>query len=289
MSRITDALDRAALGVRTVARATHRAATPTRDHHPQFRARVVAVTNPTPAFRRVTLRAAGPGEFGDLRLTGPDEYVGLFLPRPGCALHLPADTGDLRRALAALPEEIRGDLRWYTIRAHRPETAEIDVDVVCTDHGGPGSRWIRGVAVGDEVGVWVGVALHVDAPGHHLLLADETGLPGLLAILEAARAHPDRTYTALVELPDEDHMPPELAEHDVRVVLRGSRAPGTALTPALEALDPGAAHLPPIDHAWICAEGGTVAACRARVLRGHHVPRRHVVSSGFWRLGRPRP
>ena len=203
--------------------------------------------------------------------------------------HLPADTGDPRRALAALPEEIRGDLRWYTIRAHRPETAEIDVDVVCTDHGGPGSRWIRGVAVGDEVGVWVGVALHVDAPGHHLLLADETGLPGLLAILEAARAHPDRTYTALVELPDEDHMPPELAEHDVRVVLRGSRAPGTALTPALEALDPGAAHLPPIDHAWICAEGGTVAACRARVLRGHHVPRRHVVSSGFWRLGRPRP
>lgn len=289
MARITHVLDRAALGAVQAVRATRSAVPPSRGHHPQFAARVTQVRDVAPALRRVTLRAAQTGELGDLVLTGPDDYVGLFLPRPGQTLRLPEDTGDPRRALAALPEDERGDLRWYTIRAHRPAVAEIDVDVVCTDHDGPGSRWIRRVTAGDDVGVWVGTALHVDAPGHHLLLADETGLPGMLAVLEARGEDPHRAFTAVLEVPGEGHLPPEVAAHDVQVLVRGTRPPGSALAHRVETLDVAALGRPPIDHAWICAEGGTAATCRSLVIRRHHVPRRQVMSSGFWRLGRPRP
>ena len=43
---------------------------PERDHYPQFPARVTAVTDLTPAFRRVTITAP---EISDVALMGADE------------------------------------------------------------------------------------------------------------------------------------------------------------------------------------------------------------------------
>ncbi|MDK8713010.1 siderophore-interacting protein, partial [Brevibacterium sp. UMB1308A] len=59
---------------------------PERDHCPQFSARVTAVTDLTPAFRRVTITAS---EISDVALMGPDEYVGLFMSPPGQGLQMP--------------------------------------------------------------------------------------------------------------------------------------------------------------------------------------------------------
>lgn len=282
MVRIPAALERPAMTALRAAHALQAASPPTRDHCPQFRADVTVLRDVSPAFRRVTLRA---DELRDLTLTGPDEYVGLFMPEPGLPLQMPENRDDPRAAVAALPVDTRPGLRWYTIRAHRPEKGEIDIDIVRSGHDGPGAVWIRDVCVGDEVGVRVCVSLYGSAPevGHHLLLADETGLPGMLAVLDAYGDDPGRRFTALVEVPSEDFLHGEVDDAGTHVVFRGSRTPGSALQEALTGAD-----LAPVDYAWICAEGGAVAACRRHVVRRLNVPRRSVMASGFWKLGQPR-
>lgn len=257
---------------------------PQREHYPQFASRVVEVVDLSPAFRRVVVEAP---EVEDLELLGPDEYVGLFMPRPGQPLTLPENVWNPRSALGKMPQETRPELRWYTIRAHDPRRARLGIDIVSSGHDGPGARWTASVQVGDEVGVRVQTAPYASAPptGHHLLLADETGLPGLLAILEDNARRPDAPrLTTLVEVPTEDHVYDDVRAAGLDVLLRGDGAPGSALLPALEALTPGQ-----VDYAWVCAEGGTVAAAKKHLVRERGVDKRAVMATGFWRLGRPRP
>ncbi|WP_052466134.1 siderophore-interacting protein [Mobilicoccus massiliensis] len=251
---------------------------PKRTSCPQFVARVAGVRDLSPMFRRVTLDAP---ELETLERLGADEYVGLFMPRPGVPVQLPPAGDNPRGELTRVPEDVRPDLRWYTIRAQRG--SQIDIDIVNSAHDGPGARWTRAVRPGDEVGVRVQGALYAGAPagGHQVLLADETGLPGLLAILEA---HPDRALTALVEVPTAEFVHDEVVAAGVPVVLRGDSAPGSALLAELEQ-----AIVAPIDYAWVCAEAGTIAACRRHLVKQRGVSRRAVMASGFWRVGAPRP
>lgn len=257
---------------------------PEREECPQTTAHVVAVRDLCPAFRRVTLAAPG---LAGLELLGPDEYVGLYLPRPGVPLRMPEPAWDARKALNTLPEAERPDLRWYTIRAHRPGSGEIDVDVVSTGHEGPGARWIGRVAAGDTVGVRVQTAPYAAAPdtGHHVLVADETGLPGLLAIIEEHAAHNRASHlTGLAEVPGPEHLHEEVIRAGIEPVFRQDAKPGSAVLPLLDtAIDE------PVDFAWVCAEGGTAAAVKSALTRRHGMPRRSVFSSGFWRMGKPRP
>lgn len=275
-------LERTLMAVYEKTAARTAAVPPSRRSCPQFEARVLAVTDLSPAFRRVTLATP---DVRELRLMGPDEYLGLFMPPPGRAVALPdADAVNPRSALASVPEAERPELRWYTVRAHRPEDGELDVDVVSTGHDGPGARWIAAVRPGDRVGVRAMTAPYASAPpaGHHLLLADETGLPGMLAVLDSAPA--GVRFTCVAEVPGDEHLHEEVTRAPITVVRRGDAAPGSALLPALEALEPTR-----VDYAWVCAEGGTAAAARRHLVRERGLARRSVFSSGFWRTGGPRP
>jgi NADPH-dependent ferric siderophore reductase len=102
---------------------------------------VTAVRDLTPHMRRLTIAAA---EFADYAPVGPDEYLGLLLPRnERVPLVLPANdgTGNIRAATASLPGAERPDLRWYTLRDHRPDSREIDIDFVLHGDEGPGTRF----------------------------------------------------------------------------------------------------------------------------------------------------
>ncbi|WP_168581479.1 siderophore-interacting protein [Gephyromycinifex aptenodytis] len=261
---------------------------PQREHYPQFPTQVVDVVDLSPAFRRVVLQAP---ELHTLERMGPDEYVGVFMPRPGIELVLPENVFNPRSALGRIPEHVRPELRWYTIRAHRPDEGRLDLDIISRGHDGPGAQWINSVAPGDHVGLRVQTALYASAPptGHHLLLADETGLPGILSILDehaqrSADTSPMPRLTTLAEVPGADHIYDEVRMSGVDVRFRGDSAPGSALLPALRELTLGR-----IDYAWICAEGSTVAAAKKYLTKELGVPRRAITSSGFWRLGRARP
>lgn len=256
---------------------------PERDHYPQFPARVTAVTDLTPAFRRVTITAP---EISDVALMGPDEYVGLFMPPPGQGLQMPDYAGlNPRSTLSRIPEASRPDLRWYTVRQQRRELSEIDIDIVSRGHDGPGARWITRVQAGDPVGVRFQTAPYGSAPdvGHHVLIADETGLPGMLEILAAHASDADRRFSAIVEVPSEDHVLPGTREAGITVVHRGDDVPGSALAAEL-----GQQQLGRIDYGWVCAEAKTAALGRRFLVKECDVPRRQVMSSGFWKVGRAR-
>ena len=222
---------------------------------------VATVTDLSARLRRVTLTA---DRFVDFARSGADECFGLLVPG-----------GD------------RTHLRWYTVRAHRPERGEIDVDFVLHDHRGPAVDWARAARPGavatfrQSGSAYLGQA----APrGAQLLLADETALPALSAIV--ATTPPGSTsIRALVELPDDSYAEPvEPAADDpvagIARLHRGDDPPGSRLLAAARQHGPVAGD--GLGYAWVCGESAAVKAVR-RHLVDAGMDRRRITFSGYWR------
>jgi NADPH-dependent ferric siderophore reductase len=237
---------------------------------------VVAVRPVTPRMIRVTV--TGPG-LHDFACAGPDQHLKLVLPRGGAPL--PAFDPD-RGALAQwreLPDAVRPFLRTYTVRAARPDRRELDLDVALHDVDTVMMRWIRAVRPGDRFALF-GVRGEFEPPpgsDRLLLVADETGVPALAAILEA---HPHLPAVAVAEVEDAGdivalRLPP--GQRVVWVTRDGQRAPGdpTGILAALDVLD-----LSPVAgrYAWAAGEAGLIAALRDRIAG----PAELV---GYWRRG----
>lgn len=254
---------------------------PRRAHPRVFAARVTAAAWVTPGMRRLTIAAP---EFADYAPLGPDEYLGLLLPRDErTPLVLPpAERVDaIRAAVAELPEEVRPELRWYTLRGHRPAAAEIDVDFVVHGDEGPGTRFARRARPGSELGVRECTALYDPPPGvrAQVVVGDESAIPAIARILEdapsAARTH---VFIETADRRDRQELGAEVAWID-----REGR-PGLALERAV-----CAAELPAdIDYAWVCAEREGVQRIRRHLVDDRGVAKSRIVFSGYWRLGEAR-
>ena len=213
-----------------------------------FDTAVARVRSLGPSMRRITLTGPRLREFG---VAGDDQRVKLVLaPAPTALPALQAAGAEWYPALCALPGERRPVLRTYTVRAARPELAEVDLDVVLhgadDGHAGPAAAWAAGAAVGDPV-----VLMGPDRPGRGrawgvewappatasclLLAGDETAVPAVGAILEAL--HPGRRVVAVLEVPQagdvQDLRLPEGAT--VRWLARADRPRGELLVPAVHA------------------------------------------------------
>jgi NADPH-dependent ferric siderophore reductase len=239
----------------------------------QFVMTVTAVTELSEHMRRITFHAP---EFTSFELTGPDEYFGL-LTASGRELVMPADDRiNVRTSLRATAEDVRPDLRWYTIRAHRPPAGEIDVDFVVHGDAGPGTRWARRAIAGDKAGFRAGgSAYRPPASGSVLLAADETALPALSAILEVET----RPVHVFVEVPDESYR----VDLDVEWVFRRSGAPGSAVLQAIQ----GKA-LPTVEYAWACGESALATGVRRHLVKERGVDRKAIMFSGYWKVGSAR-
>ena len=253
---------------------------------PQFEATVVAVTELGGGMRRVTCAAEGLRTFVPC---GPDEYVGLLMPPSGRALVMPdAAAADVRASVAGIPDADRPALRWYTIRDHDPVLGQVDLDIVTHGDSGPGSAWTRRARPGDPVGIRAGGAIYrgLDAPGRQVLVADETAVPSVAAILDAWGGAADaRDHGVEVHLEVADAA--VLASYelgDASVHLRTGR-PGDAV---VAGLDRALADRPgPVRYAWACGEAGLVARAR-RTLLHRGAEREAVTYCGYWKVGRPR-
>lgn len=280
----------------------------------QFTASVEGVGEFAPGVRRVTLSAP---ELAWWQPSGPDEFVGLLLARQGRELRLPDVRRDVRSGLADLPAGARPDLRWYTISRHRPLAAEADFDIVLHAGAGPGTSWAARAEPGQIVGVRTNGSRYAPPPpgGGQLLVADETALPALTAIL---REQPTAAALSVhVEVPSRDFVDayrldaylkegpghPGWPWPEVTVYERGERLPGVVVIPALErrlraAARPAdsvcpaervpAAGVPRrIDYAWICGEAELAAGVRRQLICAG-VARRSILCGGYWRLGAAR-
>ncbi|WP_243793647.1 siderophore-interacting protein [Saccharopolyspora gloriosae] len=171
-----------------------------RPQYVMFQVRVARTERLGPSFVRITFTGDELHRFG---IGGADQRVKLILPLPGRTLaDMPGGDGWYTR-WQAMPDETRPTLRTYTVRAHREEPAELDIDFVLhgvdSGHGGPASTWAAAAAPGDEVAL-----LGPDRPGtgrmwgcewsppqtaRRLVLAgDETAVPAMAAIVESLPA-----------------------------------------------------------------------------------------------------
>lgn len=275
------------VAARRLARAP-RAATPlVREDTPQFVATVVDVVDLGGGMRRLTCEAPGLRDFVPC---GPDEYVGLVMPLPGRPLVMPdPDAVDVRASVAAIRDEDRPGLRWYTIRDHDPLRGRVDIDIMTHGESGPGSAWTCRARPGDAVGIRACGALYrgLEVTGRQVLVADESAVPSVAAILEAWGGPGDAADQG-VEVHVEVADPAVLTAYDLgdaAVHVRTGR-PGSAVVPGLaEALARGGG---PLRYAWACGEAALAAGAR-RVLRDHGVDRGSIYSCGYWTLGRARP
>ncbi|KAA9153170.1 hypothetical protein FPZ12_035210 [Amycolatopsis acidicola] len=154
-------------------------------------ATVLAARRVTPGMLRLTF--GGP-EVSGLTSGGYDQRVKLFIPPAGQLVpRLPLGE-DWYGEYRAMPVEARPILRTYTIRAHRPEAGEFDIDFAAHGHDGPATDWARRARPGDILGIVApakgtvapaGVEYRPGEADWQLFVGDETALPAIGSIIEA--------------------------------------------------------------------------------------------------------
>jgi NADPH-dependent ferric siderophore reductase len=188
---------------------------------------------------------------------------------------------------------------YYTVRRWRPEVQEIDLWMVLHHEGGEpddvddprvgaAARWAAAAAPGDAVGLW-GPRTAFEPPADtdsYLLVADETGLAAVAALLEqwGAGPTPPPSTTVVVEVADAEHRValPMAAWADVRWLHRDGADPGTG-TRLLDAVR--SVELGPRTYAVGAAESRQVTAIRRHLRDERGLPAERVSMTGYWRRG----
>lgn len=243
--------------------------------------RLVRRERVSPGFIRVTL--GGPA-LAEYRWMGDDQWFRLFLPNAEGQVRTMAM--DVRSVLAygVTPASRRPLVRNYTTWAHRPEAAEIDIDVFDDGtHAGPGLGWLGTAQPGSEAALLDEGCLY-RPPGdaaHHLLVGDESALPALLGILRDAPQ--DWWGEAIIEVGDEQDrrddvvLPPHAS---LRWVTRIPGRPGEAAAIAAESVT-----VTTEGYAYLAGPAGMVKRLR-RHLVSAGLPKARIDFTGYWREGR---
>ncbi|HEX2575445.1 MAG TPA: siderophore-interacting protein [Aquihabitans sp.] len=172
---------------------------------------------------------------------------------------------------------------YYTLRRRDPESGVVTLWAVVHDHPGSVGAWLRAAGPGDPVVVWGPRPGFVPPPraSSILLVADETGLAAVAAIVESLPDDVD--VVARLEVADRAAAPP-MPRHpglDLRWVRRaGEPGTGDELLDEVAALDIG-------DVGRWAAFGGAESrqVTRIRRLLRHErgLPAERVLMTGYWR------
>ncbi|MGH3937033.1 MAG: siderophore-interacting protein [Pseudonocardiaceae bacterium] len=157
--------------------------------YPYYLATVVRRQRLTPHMIRIGL---GGRDLTAFTRGTADQYVKLLFPAAGHVIPtVPAleddDVESWYRRYLALPDAVRPIMRTYTIRQHRPDAHEVDVDFVIHGDTGFASRWAELAQRGDHVGIIAAKGSYQppDTADWQLIVGDEAALPAIGAILES--------------------------------------------------------------------------------------------------------
>lgn len=251
-----------------------------------------------PHWVRVTL---GHGEIATFRPMGFDQWFRLFIPVTGDAAldRVPAKAHKLFGYLKFLriPDGERPVMRNYTVRAHRPATAErgaeIDVDFVL--HGsaaegtaGPASRWAETCEPGDRVLIIdEGLTFNPErGTDRVVLVGDETALPAIASI--CASLPSSASGTAVIEVPSADDALEFAHPAGVAVewIVRPHGAEPGSLT--LSALRTVALPEAPF-HTYAAGEQALASGVRKHLVGERGVDKNLVSFCGYWKIGAASP
>jgi NADPH-dependent ferric siderophore reductase len=249
---------------------------------------VLANVRLSPSFTRLTL---GGEALSGLTRTGLDHTVRLFFPREGqTGLWLPSMANDAWMPETLLqPKSRRPWVRNYTVRDHRPEARELDIEFALHGDDGPASAWASRARPGDPAGIFEEGHSYLppaDAD-RQLLVGDESALPAILAILATAPA--TLTGDAFLEVPetadirDDVAGPPGVRLHWLSRDGSGSR-PGAL---ALDAVRSTAGLSPA--YTWVAGEAKLATGVRRHLVGERGLARSGIAFIGYWRHGRSSP
>jgi len=178
--------------------------------------------------------------------------------------------------------------RRYTIRSFDATRAAVIMDVSL--HGaGPGTDWIRGASIGDQIEA-IGPRGKItwrENADWHLFVGDETGLPGALAMIEALPMTSRATALLEIDTPADEQEPHsrQMPQSDLHWLHRSGRSvPGDASL-IMEALADIA--LPDgLGHAYVAAEARVVRSIQ-RVLVERGLQQDQISAKAYWRRGLP--
>ncbi len=231
---------------------------------------VTEVVDVTPRMRRVTIRGEG------LRAavaTGPDQRVKLSFP----ASH--RFTGDADEAALA-----RRRRRTYTLLRLDNENGRAEVDFVLHS-AGVAAEWARQAVPGDELMLTAPVGGYEPAVGADevVLVADETGLPALQAIV--AGLAPSTSARAFVEIADAEEQQPIPSDADLEITwLERDGAPhGEPMARLAADL---VASVSPQVAVWIAGEAAAVRTLRNALITDAGVDRHRIDAVAYWTQGR---
>lgn len=247
-----------------------------------FVTEVRAVRDVHPHLREITVGGVGLDTFSPL---GPDTFLYVLVPPRG-RTELTVDESFSWEAYEHMPAEERPGGAYYTIRRWRPETREIDMLFVLHGDEGSASAWAIAAQPGDPVALWGPRESWKPPAGttHHLLVADETGLPAAAAIVEhLGRTQPDAPVTVVAEVasPAEHQEVPARPGVDVRWTYRGDAPAGTTsgLVDTVAELDLDVDGL----YVWGGAESRCITQVRKLLRRERGAEREQVMLVGYWR------
>lgn len=244
-----------------------------------FITEVAAVEQVNPHLRRITFRGGDLATFSPL---GPDTFLYVLLPPLG-RTELTIDQSFSWENWEKMPEDERPVGAYYTLRAWRPEVAELDMLFVLHGDTGPASAWAARATPGDPVALWGPREAYEPPAGTdwHLLVADDTGLPAVATILESLPAGSRAVVVAEVDNPAEDQPLRSGVGIDVHWQYRNGEAPGTTTT-----LIDAVRHLDwpeGTPYVWGGGESRAMTAVRKYVRHERGLTREQVSLTGYWR------
>jgi NADPH-dependent ferric siderophore reductase len=211
----------------------------------------------------------------------PDQFITFIFPLQD--RKQPAVERDFTwDAWGAMPEAVRPSGKNYTVRHWRPETNEVDVDMVFHEGSTVGTDWARATEPGDRLAIW-GPRVAFDPPADTewlLLFGDDTALPGICVILENLPIH--QHARVIVEVDSEADMVPlvESDRIDVTWLFRNGQEPGNKeqLVSAIQALE-----IPDLPaYAWGGGEVRTMNAIGKYLRRTVGFRPTDVCAVGYW-------
>jgi NADPH-dependent ferric siderophore reductase len=246
-----------------------------------FLTTVSAVEDVHPHLRRITF--AG-GDLATFTPAGPDTFCYVLLPPPGRDT-LTIDQSFTWEQYAAMTPDVQPVGAYYTVRAWRPATSELDMLFVI--HGeGPASTWAARAAVGDPVALWGPRTGYHPPPDTEwmLLAADETGLPAAAVILEQLPpGMPARVVAEVADASEHQELPTRDGVEITWLHRDGAEAGTTSLLlDAVAALDWPAGK----PYVWGGGESRTMTTIRRHVRDERGLDRASVSLVGYWRHAR---
>ncbi|WP_049575672.1 siderophore-interacting protein [Streptomyces sp. SBT349] len=250
-----------------------------------FDLRVLRADRISPGFVRVTL--------GGEKLTrfaggGRDQRIKLFLPHPGRReIVVPREAGlDWWPAWKRMDPDERATMRTYTLREHRREPDEVDIDFALHGDAGVAARWAARARPGDPLTILGpvqeengGVDFRPPADADWTLItADATALPAVAGILAwLPPGTKARVWIEVDHAADRQDLPTK-ADAEITWLLPEDR------TTADQAVR--AATLPEgSPYAWIAGEASTIRALRRHLVNDRAIDRARITFSGYWRRG----